>query len=206
MNTILCTDSDTSLGLSLVKNLVQQGLSVIAAPSHDQQKTDYSGMKKKPLVISPWNRKSPISAKNVVLQGTGRFKRIDAALILLSPGTITSSLNETRYIDIENAIDKWIKGTIFLTRELLSHFAEEKTGAICLVQHDPEDSDKNTINKLCTDTVVSFMEQSAQEWKSKDIMINRIYSRQTDIKGYADFIVSTVMEKCYKSSGKLFRF
>jgi len=205
MNTILCTDTDTSLGLSIVKSLVQQGLSVIAAPAHSQGKSDGSA-KKKPIVVAPWNKKSPISAKNVVLQGTGRFKRIDAALILLSPDMARASLTETRYIDIENAIDSWIKGCIFLTRELLSHFAQEESGVICLVQHEAEDSGLNAINALCAETVTAFVDRIAPEWKNRGVMINRLYSKSPDVKSYADFVVATVTEKCYKTSGKLFRF
>ncbi|MBN1522899.1 MAG: hypothetical protein JW904_00340 [Spirochaetales bacterium] len=205
MNTFLVTDTHDSLGLAIIKNLLPAGHSVIAAPSHDNNIDNYKSLKKKPLAIIPWNKKSPISAKNVVLQGINKFSGIDDAILILSPDAPAGTITSAKYIDIENSIDIWLKGTLFILRELLVYFSTQQHGSLSCIQYDYE-IPASPINDICIQGISLFLEQCAAEWKNSNIHINRFYSRSADVSAFADFITSTIKEKCYKSSGKLFRF
>ena len=89
------------------------------------------------LLVIEWNRKSPISAKNVLLTALNRFDRIDETLLLLTPELDQKLLQETATETIDRAVDTWIKGSLFLMKAVLVLYGQKQEGALALINHVP---------------------------------------------------------------------
>ena len=207
MKTILVTDTHTQLGFHVCKLLLNQGFNVIALPTSAQERGSYDSLKKKPLFVIPWNRTSSISVKNVILKSLQRFQSIDAACVLHAPFLSANFFQEIKFIEIEQTLDAWIKGSLFLLRELMYHFTTQRQGILTLINlFKQTDSNSFLLDDFCKEGILSIGKSLSKEGKSSNIKINTILSRSADEKSYAEFIVKTIIEKCYKSYGKLFYF
>src|SRR4030042_3909854 len=137
MKTILVTDTQTPLGSRLARQFIQEGRNVVAAPSdRPKGKTrqhPQDEFKKKNAVSVSWNRPSPLSCKNVLLQGLQKFTSLEAALVLVPPLPDPASFMDLKYLDIETVLDVWLKGSILMARDLLSHFISHRQGGLAFV-------------------------------------------------------------------------
>ena len=123
---VLVTDIDTPLGLELAKRYADSGSSLIAASGSKESIESFAGLSDEKYLQVKWLRRSPISARNVVLSGINHFKRIDEAVILQTLGdkpakTKGSSFGDMQFADIESLIDTQVKGSIFLIKEIIHY-------------------------------------------------------------------------------------
>ena len=128
--TILVTEGDTPLGAELVRLLVERGHSVAAA-SHPSDSGRDAGEARNPLVLR-WNRRSPVSARSVVLSVLNAFGKLDEALILEPAAPGAAALGDVPSADIDRAFDD-AKGPMLLLREVMSTFARLGAGTVCFV-------------------------------------------------------------------------
>jgi NAD(P)-dependent dehydrogenase (short-subunit alcohol dehydrogenase family) len=85
----------------------------------------------------PWNRPSPLSARNILLEGVTFLEKIDEAIVVHSAEEDGRPFHELSSADIERALDRSMKGFFFLLRELLGFFQRQKSGLLTLVEYDP---------------------------------------------------------------------
>ena len=83
-----------------------------------------------------WNRRSPVSARTVVLSTVNAFETLDEAVILEPRLPAGSPLHESASADIERAFDD-AKGPVFLARELLRSFLAYGGGIMSFVSGGP---------------------------------------------------------------------
>jgi NAD(P)-dependent dehydrogenase (short-subunit alcohol dehydrogenase family) len=211
MKTILVTDTQTPLGAGLQKLLLQQGCQVVSAPSAPAERTGRKGQsddtRKKTAAPIAWNRSSPLSAKNVLLNCLQKFDALDAALIVFMPLPPASTFADLKYLDVETVLDVWLKGTILLARDLFSHFISRSQGSLAFVGlSHPKGAAANALDDLCREALLAVFESLAADAKVHGIAVNAFLSRAVDQKAYAEFVIPTFLEKCNKPSGKLFYF
>jgi NAD(P)-dependent dehydrogenase (short-subunit alcohol dehydrogenase family) len=211
MATVLVTDTHLPLGIELAKSFLQRGWNVLAAPSDkpedDSRRNPYAAFKKKPLAVVPWNRPSPLSSKNLILQGRQKFKSLEAALILVPPLPPASPFAELRYLDVETVLDVWLKGSILLARDLVAHFAEKKAGALAFVGLSlPKSGGNSPLDDLCRESLLVVWKGLVRDARSSGLCANAFLSRSGDARAYAEFVGQTFVEKCNKANGKLFYF
>lgn len=96
-----------------------------------------------------WRRRSPLSARTVVLQAAGVTSGIDEAIVVHSPDGKREPLHELQSAGVEQAVDASVKGPLFLLRELLGHFQKRGGGALDLVMYQP-DGDVTAPLDACT--------------------------------------------------------
>jgi len=126
---ILVTEADSRLGAELVRLLVERGHSVAAVM--DASGRGEAAESRNPLLLS-WNRRSPVSARSVLLSALNAFETLDEALILEPPSAVSPGLVEAASADIDRALDD-AKGPLFLLREVLSTFARTGRGTLAFV-------------------------------------------------------------------------
>ncbi|NOY08635.1 MAG: hypothetical protein GXP33_07315 [Spirochaetes bacterium] len=233
---VLITDVDTPLGYEIAGKYIASGIRLITASSSDEKIESFSSMGSERYLQVKWSRRSPISARNVILAGLNHFKRIDDAVILQTPyaGLNRGSGKETgkisslavsaedsvhtagagrrrfcdiQFADIESVLDAWVKGNLFLIKELARYRtggAEEKTGSgIALVQYSEVNvSDFTPLEALILNGFESFIKTVS----NADVRINGFLSANTVITEYADFIFKTLQEKSSRFNGRIFRF
>ncbi|HEQ71932.1 MAG TPA: hypothetical protein ENN69_05540 [Spirochaetia bacterium] len=206
MKTILVTDTQTPLGMSLLLGLMEAGFNVIAAPTARQEKKAYDRFKKKPLAVVPWNRGSSISAKNVVLACGTHFGGPDAALILSTPEESAVPFRTMKFALIEQIFDTHLKGSLFLLKGLADYMIGRPESSLTLAALSRPKNESPLLDELCRESLVHTVLGLQQLHKASQLHINAVLSRSADPAGVAAFIVKTLSEKCYKSRGRLFYY
>ena len=229
---VLITDADTPLGYEIARKYIASGVRLIAASSSDEKIESFYSLGSERYLQVKWSRRSPISARNVILAGLNHFKRIDEAVILQTPyagldrgsgketgkavsaedtvrtaGTGRRRFCDIQFADIESVLDTWVKGNLFLIKDFARYRtggAEEEMGSgIALVQYSEVNvSDFTPLEALILNGFESFIKTVS----GADVRINGFSSANTVITEYADFIFKTLQEKSVRFNGRIFRF
>ena len=160
------------------------------------------------LLVIEWNRKSPISAKNVLLTALNRFDRIDETLLLLAPELEQKLLQETSTETIERAVDTWIKGSLFLIKAVLVLYGQKQEGFLALINHLPQVAKavppplESALRGSFRATAESIFAGIGQQ----NVFINGFESHSTKIEELADFIFDTMNSRGNRTTGKWYRF
>jgi NAD(P)-dependent dehydrogenase (short-subunit alcohol dehydrogenase family) len=196
--TILVTEGDSPLGSALVRLLAARGYSIAAAcdgaPSNP-------GAARSPLLL-PWNRRSPVSARTVLLSALNVFDTLDEALILEPPFLADAPLNAVPSADIERAFDE-AKGPLFLCRELLGSFLAHGGGVIGFVSVGPA---AGPVGSAAHEAFKGLAGSLLASPGSGTVVANGFQCGTVDTEEYAAFIDRTLEEKARKITGRWFSF
>lgn len=139
--TILVTGKDTYLGDETSRFFLDRGCCVSASVTARKEPFPAVDEDKNLLVFS-WNKRSPIGAKNFVLETLARFESIDEAYLFFAPEKEALSLVDLSVTELEDRIDSQLKGLTFLTRELLALQARQPKLGLNFVLLDEEYEDQ----------------------------------------------------------------
>ncbi len=134
---VLVVDGDTALGTCLVRLYRDAGVPVAAThpPADSSDEPSHPDI----LRIS-WAPPSPVSARNVLLQTLHVFNDLHTVVFPCAPEIERTLLHETPLKEIEAGVDRWIRGSLFLLREVLIHLSRQGSGRLVLVHHSPRES------------------------------------------------------------------
>jgi NADP-dependent 3-hydroxy acid dehydrogenase YdfG len=204
----LITDVTTPLGDQLVRRYLSEGHSVAAVCSGEARIETPLVSEEEDLLIIEWNRKSPISSKNVLLTAVNRFDRIDETLLLLTPELDQKLLQETPTETIDRVVDMWIKGSLFLIKAVLEWYGQKQEGFLALINHmhqvaasvpPPLESALRGSFRAAAEAMFAGIGQ-------KNVVVSGFESHSTKIEELADFIFDTINGKGSKTTGKWHRF
>lgn len=132
---LLIAGRNSKLIDELVREARAAGYEVTATLDEQaEDRTDYEGQ----LRWVRWRRRSPLSARTVVLQAAGVGAGFDEALVIHSPDAGRQPLHELQSAVLEQAVDGSMKGPLFMLRELITHFQKRGGGSIGLVLYQPD--------------------------------------------------------------------
>ncbi len=203
--TILVTEGDSDLGAALVRLFVTRGYTVaaVATPkggfAASGRATAAGSAARNPLAVS-WNRRSPVSARTVVLSVLNAFETLDEALIVEPPFPQAATLAEASSAEIERAFDD-AKGPVFLARELLSSFLARGGGVVSFVSGGPATGPVESAAREAFRGLAAALLASPG---SSSIVANGFQRGSVDSEEYAAFIDRTLEEKARKISGRWF--
>jgi NAD(P)-dependent dehydrogenase (short-subunit alcohol dehydrogenase family) len=225
--TILVTEGDSPLGEALTRLLSARGLSVVkivpgsaaavesgAAPAPPEPVRNPQTARgavqgtvagknpptAAPPAAVPWNRRSPLSARTVLLNVLNTFDAVDEVLILEPPCAAHPTLHDMPSVEIERAFDD-ARGPIFLAREALAYFLGRHSGVLCMVSTGTgtsplESSMRECFHGLCSSLLTANSGQG--------VVINGFQSGGVQPEEYAAFIEKTLEEKARKITGRWF--
>jgi NAD(P)-dependent dehydrogenase (short-subunit alcohol dehydrogenase family) len=207
-HTILVSEGDTPLGGRLVDLLLARGARVVTTVSNAASSRQAPGGEQGPVSAGPdgrklivsWNRRSPMSARALVLDAANAFDSIDEAIVLEPPCVVSTALHEMPSSDIERAFDD-AKGPVFLVREVLASFIKKGSGVLCLVSLGPAAGPIENAVRECFRGVCSALFTAPG---LKGITVNGFQAGAADVEEYAAFIDRTLEEKARKISGRWF--
>jgi NAD(P)-dependent dehydrogenase (short-subunit alcohol dehydrogenase family) len=197
--TVLVTEGDSPLGGALIRLLAARGHTVATAVA--RAATGRAGQGSGAVALSvPWNRRSPLSARTVLLDSINSLNDIDEVLILEPPSPAATPLHETSSADIEKAFDD-AKGPVFLAREALAHFIRRGRGLLCVVSTGAAEAPLECGMRECLRGVCSALMAATGK---TGILVNGFQSGGAEVEEYAAFIDRTLEEKARKISGRWF--
>jgi NAD(P)-dependent dehydrogenase (short-subunit alcohol dehydrogenase family) len=205
--TVLITEADTPLGAGLVRHHMAKGDRVAAAvgagapAGGGKLSAEYRA---KPFISVAWNRRSPVSARNLLLATLNAFGSLDEALILAPPGPATA-LEECSTADIDKAFDDF-RGTVFLARELLAHFRARGGGVlsmICTSSRAPDQAGP-AVEQAVREAFHGFASALLASHAAGALVLNGFHGHGTGPEEYSAFIERTLEEKARKITGRWF--
>ena len=137
--TILVTGKEGFLGNEISQFFLNQGCRV--AVSVPPRKESYPSMDPdRRLFQFPWSRRSPVAAKNFLLQTIQEFEGLDEAWVIITPERESFGLGELAPLALDEAVDAKVKGTLYLVRELLQRQASQPSLVLRFVFFDEDPS------------------------------------------------------------------
>jgi hypothetical protein len=204
--TILVSETDTPLGGRLTELFLARGVRVVATVAAGSRQGPGGG--KGPVrggpdsrkLTVPWNRRSPISARALLLEAANAFDSVDEAVIIEPLCTVSSALHAIPSSDIERAFDD-AKGPLFLAREILASFVARGSGVLCMVSLGPASGPvENGVREAFRGVCSALFSAPAL----KGITVNGFQAGSVEVEEYAAFIDRTLEEKARKISGRWF--
>ena len=184
-----------------MKLLATRGYAVAAASARGTPAAPAGSPVRSPHIIS-WNRRSPVSARTIVLSVLNAFETLDEALILEPPYSSGSPLHESASADIERAFDD-AKGPVFLSRELLGTFLTRGGGVMSFVSGGPA---TGPIECAVREAFRGLASALLAAPGNSSIVANGFQCGAVDPDEYAAFIDRTLEEKARKITGRWFTY
>jgi NAD(P)-dependent dehydrogenase (short-subunit alcohol dehydrogenase family) len=197
--TILVTEADTPLGAELVRLFVERGYSVAAASEPSGSERD-AVESRNPLALR-WNRRSPLSARSVVLSVLNAFGTLDEAVILEPPSAGAAALGDLSSTDIDRAFDD-AKGPMLLLREVVATLARLGTGTVSFVSGGAASGPVQSAAREAFRGLAGALLSSP----GPGLIINGFQAGHAGPEEYAAFVDRTLEEKARKISGRWFSF
>jgi hypothetical protein len=153
-----------------------------------------------PLSVA-WNRRSPLSARTVLLSAVNALEAVDEIVILEPPVAAPALLQETGSAEIERAFDD-ARGPVFLAREALTYLLRRGSGVLCMVSGGPAAAPLESAMRECFRGACSSLLLAGSG--SSGIVVNGFQSGGVESEEYGAFIDRTLEEKARKISGRWF--
>lgn len=203
---VLVTDIDTSLGKQLVGLFLESGDRVFATSSDADALTSYAQVAGDSLKVVQWHRRSPVSARNMILKALAAFDAVDALVLLGPPDLGSAPLLRAQASEIEEEVDGWIKGGAFLAREMLAYFARRRAGLLALVAHSGGRS-PGVVAQIAQGAFRGLTEALLRETGAAvdAVVVSGFESTSSNVEDYAAFVHRALDEKARRSTGKLYR-
>lgn len=207
---MLVSGGDTPLGNSIIQQALESFN--VAATTAGISRPRGGGRAKQPpvkqesesLVLVPWSRQSPVSARNVVLRTVGSFESIDQAVVVHNLTNEKRLIHQLPLNSIQEITDVQLKSYLFLAKELMTHFLAKGRGGLALVVDCSGQQELTTMDSLVTEGFVSLARSLMSSYHGDPVAIKAFESSSTDARGYASFILDTLKES--GGGGKWFHF
>jgi NAD(P)-dependent dehydrogenase (short-subunit alcohol dehydrogenase family) len=190
--TVLVVDGDTPLGRGLVRLFRESGYRV--ATTHRKSDKADPAEDGSDIVRASWGKASPVSARNVMLKTITAFERLDAAVFSFAPALRRVLLHETDYAEIEGAVDEWIRGTLFLLREVLGQLVRQGSGTLALVASFTRDdaSEVPPLEAMVRGALAELTTSVLASYGGEGIGVYRFETASPKVDEYVRFIVDTL--------------
>ncbi len=199
---ILITGHNIILSRHLTELFISSGYNVIAAISDANDRKKTKGYKS---VL--WNTRSPLSAKNVVLEAVSSGERIDEAVVLFTSPKILNPFHEISAAEIERSIDYQIKSNLFLIKEILLHFQNtDSDSTLSIVSYQAGTDVLPPLEALASGGFTGFAKSLFAFYQNEKLAINAYQSQVPDIKEFSEYIYKSITERSKPVHGKLYKY
>lgn len=199
---ILITGLDSNLKTKLVELFLGNNSIVAVSTNYPVKKTKSNNN----LIEIPWNSRSPLSAKNMVLDCQNKLNGFDEALTILSSEQNNKPIHEISSSHIENSIDTNLKGNIFALKEIILYFQNKGTGNISLINNINQNEIPAPLYALELGALSAFTKSLFASYQNEQLTINSFSSHSFEIDEYADYIFKTISDRGKPVHGKMFKF
>jgi len=199
---LLIAGKNSKLLDELVREARAAGYEVTATlDDQAEDRTDYEGE----LRWVRWRRRSPLSARTVVLQAAGVAGGIDEAIVLQSPDAAREPLHELQSATLEQAVDGSVKGPLFMLRELMGHFQKRGGGrGLSLVLYRPDGEVTAPLDACTAGSFEGIASGLFTYYRNEAVTIRGFSASEPEPAEFAAYIIGILAEG--KGGGKWNRF
>jgi len=213
---VFITDADTPLGCELVNVYLNNGFyifSTVSQSDDDKKKIKslyelYDAFKGN-VKFEVWNRKSPASSRSILLQALTAYKEINRVFILGNPVLSNLKFIDINFKSIELNIDNFVKGNIFLVKEIIKYYREKnntpETDIIALINmtnNKPVLLLDEIVKRSFSGIIRSLLEIN----KDEGINICGFESKSEKYEEFVSYIYRLIENKAKRISGRLLKF
>jgi hypothetical protein len=137
-----------------------------------------------------WNRRSPLSARTVIMETRNIFKTIDEVIIVFSADTGRKEFHDLSLADIEKTVDEDIKGFSFLTREIFGALQRQKKGILSFVHYDGAAEVLAPLQAAASGAFRSFASALFAQYQNEPFTMYGYYSSAGESGTFAQFLMS----------------
>ncbi len=206
VETILITGSRSPFGTELTNLYLTGGHRVLSTYPAGEESPQPGAEADENLIPIPWNRRSPISGHWVLLESLKHCQHIDEALIVFEPHNESRPLHEIPAADTEWYFDTYLKGNIFLIKELLAYFQKQRRGRLSISVQAAESGFLAPFDACAAGGLRQFAGSLFSLYQNEPLVIDGFESRSTDTEGFAEFIYRTRRERGGSQHGKWHRY
>ncbi len=127
---ILITGIDSELKTKLSKLFMDGNYKVAVTVNSSNKKVNPGSSN---FIEIPWNNRSPLSAKNIILECQNKMEGFDDVLTIFSSEQNNKPIHEISSAEIESTIDSNLKGNLFILKEIILYFQKIGAGNISLI-------------------------------------------------------------------------
>ncbi len=159
------------------------------------------------LGLTIWNRRSPLSARSVVIRAANVLSNIDEAFIVYSSSDEKfRPFHELSPTDIELKVDSDVKGYLFLTKEVLAQLSRQRGGTISLVFQHPGAILGSPLEAVASAGFRSTGDELFMAYQNEPIILRGFESTAGDVNEFARYVFAAGTEKAERTRGKWQRF
>ncbi len=166
--------------------------------------TDTPGKPQKGLREIQWNIRSPLSAKNVILDAASDSLN---EILVIFPGTqIIKPFHETSSAEIEWAVDTQLKSNLFIIKEGINHLQKQGNGTLSLIYYIPGTEILPPLDALGSGGFTGLAKSLFTFYQNEKTAINSFTSSATEVQEYTEYIYKTITERQKPVHGKFYKF
>jgi len=203
---ILLNGKHTALGIQLGRLFLDDGARIAGLVEGGAGENVPGEEADENLFPIQWNRTSPISVHNVVVEAVNRLDTIDEMIFLFQPAIENKPIHELSLARVESYIDTYVKGSIFLLREILNYFQKKQAGTLHVVFHTAGLEVLPPIDAAGSGALEHFTNSLFTLYQNEPVHMNGFTSNSPDSTDYAQFIHDTIVQKARSSHGRWYRF
>lgn len=204
--TLLITGRQSPLIDDLLQEALSRRFSVLATYDPKAGEPEVPDGFGDDLVYVEWNRRSPISARSVLLQAENVAGTLEEVFIVYSPESVTVPFHETQASRIEEVVDGAVKGYLFLLREALSHALRRGGTGVNIVIQESGSELLPPLEAAASGSFLAAARALMTFYEEEAVPIRGFQSASTESRDFAKHILDTIREKGEKSAGRWTRF
>ncbi len=152
-----------------------------------------------------WKPALPISARGVVQEVCNAFERIDEALVVCAPLAPAVPFHELPPATVEDAVDRAVKGLIYMSKELIGHFSRRGGGTLSFVLHQPERELSAPLDGALLGAFERLVDGLFELYANEPIMLRGFRSTGSEPGEFAEHVLAYLMEENPRGGGKWLR-
>jgi len=162
-------------------------------------------------ILLDWNPGSPVSARSLVLASENRLERIDEALLVCAPPSISCAAADLKHVDVEVMANDNIKSWFFLVRELAASFKRRGQGTLALVYPEAgiggKGDDADILGSVAVASFRSLAQRLLATATGEAYVVQGFTSGETGNEAaFASFIFKQLDDTKRRAGGKLHKY
>jgi NAD(P)-dependent dehydrogenase (short-subunit alcohol dehydrogenase family) len=149
-----------------------------------------------------WNRRSPLSARTVVVQALNIADQVDEFIHVFVPAGDNPAFHEIGAALVEEKVDQAIKGCFFLVKEMILHFQKRGNGTITFVHWDGGSDVLSPVDAALSGAYKAFVTALFAQYQNEPLRLRGFQSSSAQSSDFAQFIAAAVDVKPDRSQGR----